>query len=328
MADSNPKMREEQSMREEPSTNAGVCRRLRLVALRLGLGQAALGTALTFVHRCRAQWQRAGDAHSSARVHALALACLFLAAKVEENPQRMRDVLNVAYALDRGCLLRDSHEYWQLKEQLVRDEQTVLRDIGFDLTAPHVHRALLSSAYALNLPPATVQLASDVANDSFVEPLTMRFSDDAIAASAIAIAHAAACAVAEAGAASPLHARWWEAMAVSEAALRQCLSELVPLCDLFDAPPAEVTRLTASVVEAVCTSGTLRIAGAAPRADAGPAGRREGADRSPARCGDQELPQACGAAPRQGSLGCCDSQVAAPGSRVLAASAVTLHARS
>lgn len=238
----------------------GQVRRLRRISVRLGLGQAVLGTALTYVHRCRAQWQRAGEVHSVARLQALALACLFLAAKIEENPQRMRDVLNVAYVTDQqGRPLRDSHEYWQLKEQLVRDEQLVLRDMGFDLTAPHVHRVLLTGAYLLNLAPAVVQLASDVANDSFLAPLALRFSDDVIAASAIGIAHAAVCTVAEAGAATPLHAKWWEAIAVSEDVLRQCLSELVPLCNLFDAPPAQLPGLVAGAVEAVCSRGTFRV---------------------------------------------------------------------
>ncbi|KAG8458633.1 hypothetical protein KFE25_008430 [Diacronema lutheri] len=292
------------------SGNGGVAadaRRLRRVALRLRLGQAVLGTALTFFHRCRAQWWRAGEAPAPGRTRALALACLFLAAKVEENPQRMRDVLNVAFAIDHGRLLQDSHEYWQLKEQLVRDEQLVLRDIGFDLAAPRVHRALLSCAHALSLPPAVVQLASDAANDSFVEPLALRFSDDVLAASAIAIGHAAARTVGGLTTA-PLHAGWWEAVAVSSDELRCCLAELLPLCDLVDAParegPGVAADSVARAVDVVCSAGVF--AGAPLAADEAPGvgcGAAGGAARAQMPCVGPDLASAADAA-RGRAAGC------------------------
>lgn len=260
---------------------AGIRTRLRRIAIRLGLGQAVVGTALTYLHRCRAQWQRTGESRPVAREHELALACLFLAAKIEENPQRMRDVLNVAHLIEYKVVLRDSHVYWQLKEQLVRDEQLVLRDIGFDLRAPRVHRYMLAAAHTLHLAPAVVQLASDVVNDSFAEPLTLRFSDDAIATSAIAIAHAAACSVGAHGA-EPLHAHWWEALGIAQAELKACLIELVPLCDLLDVragalgdgsfsdggSSAELAQLVLQAVEAVCAEGVFGARAALDRASA------------------------------------------------------------
>ncbi|KAJ1634683.1 hypothetical protein T492DRAFT_864710 [Pavlovales sp. CCMP2436] len=253
--------------------------RLQRIARRLRLGQNVLGAALTFVHRCRAQWQRAGEAHPAAAVQRRALACLFLAAKVEENPQRMRDVLNMAYILDHGRILRDSHEYWQLKEQLVRDEQLVLRDIGFDLRVPKVHRALFCAAHALHLGPATLQLASDAVNDSFAEPLTLRYAEDVIVSAAITIAHAAVVTVSPELRQGPMPARWWEAIGVREDELRSCLARLLPLCQLLERPTegapatageggAEEADLVSEVVDALCTRGAFPTVPCAPPAGA------------------------------------------------------------
>jgi hypothetical protein len=83
--------------------------------------------------------------------HCTAMACVFLAGKVEEHTRSMRDVLNVCYAcklrrqgraprpLQRGCELDK-----QWKANLIRTERFVLLSLGFQMYAvsnEHPHKA-------------------------------------------------------------------------------------------------------------------------------------------------------------------------------------------
>ncbi|KAL9185414.1 hypothetical protein ACHAXT_003191 [Thalassiosira profunda] len=105
----------------------------------------------------------------------VAAACLFLGCKMEEEPRRIRDVLNLSHLLnfsswdddasiepaDGGksgetqstrqpvSIVESAHpppldeSYWKSKEQMVSTEQHVLRTIQFDTTVSHPHRCVL-----------------------------------------------------------------------------------------------------------------------------------------------------------------------------------------
>ena len=93
----------------------------------------------------------------------VAAACLFLATKSQEEPRRLRDVINLAHILldesttttsglneeANGAIICIDKEpplldetYWELKKKLVETEQIVLRWLGFDLFVPHPHRTV------------------------------------------------------------------------------------------------------------------------------------------------------------------------------------------
>jgi hypothetical protein len=90
--------------------------------------------------------------------HVVAMACVFLAGKVEEHTRAMRDVLNVCYAskLRRQgraprALQRGGELYAQWKAGLIRCERFVLIDVGFQMYAvsnehPHKVSALRGEA--------------------------------------------------------------------------------------------------------------------------------------------------------------------------------------
>ena len=93
---------------------------VREAAATLELAPTTVGTALGYRHR-------RGESDAARELESVLPACVFLAAKVEEEPRRMRDVLNAFHAARHdGELLRDSREYWRLKEALVLEEQQLL----------------------------------------------------------------------------------------------------------------------------------------------------------------------------------------------------------
>ncbi len=126
------------------------------------------------------------------------MTCLFLAAKVEEQPRRIRDAINcVYYVRRRGDAVREKDQgqkeeeedqdmdmekqeeqgilpmdrgYWDLKETVVDTEQLVLRVLGFDLDTYQPYRILLNYARSLRARPVLVEVAWALLNDSLFSP--------------------------------------------------------------------------------------------------------------------------------------------------------------
>jgi hypothetical protein len=100
-------------------------------------------------------------------------ACLFLACKAEEEHRRLRDIINVVHAvlkikakegeededpkttttssspltsIDLNLNLKSpplDDAYWSMKRRLIREEQSMLRWLKFDVLVSHPHRAVL-----------------------------------------------------------------------------------------------------------------------------------------------------------------------------------------
>ncbi|KAL3930473.1 MAG: hypothetical protein SGBAC_011755 [Bacillariaceae sp.] len=80
--------------------------------------------------------------------------CLFLACKAEEEPRRLRDVINLAEMLfvdkdDANWVTMANNppglneKYWEAKKKMVKTEQLVLRWMMFDISVAHPHRAVV-----------------------------------------------------------------------------------------------------------------------------------------------------------------------------------------
>ena len=109
----------------------------------------------------------------------VASACIFVACKIENQPRRIRDVVNMSHMLNfqgaaaaaaaAACSSSDKstttaeyeyhrglvsiveasspplldEKYWEMKQKLVSTEQTLLRFISFDVQVSHPHRILV-----------------------------------------------------------------------------------------------------------------------------------------------------------------------------------------
>ncbi|XP_024874653.1 cyclin-T isoform X3 [Temnothorax curvispinosus] len=104
---------------------------------RLVVSQLCINTAIVYMHRFYVF-------HSLTQFHrnAIAVAALFLAAKVEEQPRKLEHVIKMAYM----CLHRDqpppdsrSEQFLEQAQDLVFNENVLLQTLGFDVAIDHPH---------------------------------------------------------------------------------------------------------------------------------------------------------------------------------------------
>ncbi|CAC5385116.1 CCNL [Mytilus coruscus] len=79
----------------------------------------------------------------------LAMACINLAAKIEESPRRIRDVINVFHHVKQMRkqktivpLILDQN-YINLKNQVIKAERRVLKELGFSVHVKHPHKVIV-----------------------------------------------------------------------------------------------------------------------------------------------------------------------------------------
>lgn len=149
------------------------------LGMRLKLPQTTIATAQVLLHRF---YIRSSFRHFPAVD--LAPALIFLAAKVEEHPRRLADVLA-------------AHEGKLDEGRLQALERIILTTVCFDVAVSHPYRWVLRMVRGIGgggggggegggeVPDELVQAAWIVVNDSFRTPLCVRFEARPIAAAAI-----------------------------------------------------------------------------------------------------------------------------------------------
>ncbi|XP_046484278.1 cyclin-T isoform X1 [Neodiprion pinetum] len=104
---------------------------------RLSVSQLCINTAIVYMHRFYVF-------HSLAQFHrnAIAVAALFLAAKVEEQPRKLEVVIKVAYFClhrEQPALDTKSEQYLEQAQDLVFNENVLLQTLGFNVAIDHPH---------------------------------------------------------------------------------------------------------------------------------------------------------------------------------------------
>ncbi|XP_067687687.1 cyclin-T2-like isoform X1 [Haliotis asinina] len=125
---------------------------------RLQVNQLCINTAIVYMHRFY-MFQSFHRFHRNV----IAPACLFLAAKVEEQLRKLEHVIKVA----RTCLNRDappldtkSEAYLEQAQELVVNENILLQSLGFDIQVDHPHTHVVKTCQL-------VRASKDLAQTSY-----------------------------------------------------------------------------------------------------------------------------------------------------------------
>eukprot|EP01116_Phalansterium_solitarium_P020137 TRINITY_DN5850_c0_g2_i1.p1 TRINITY_DN5850_c0_g2~~TRINITY_DN5850_c0_g2_i1.p1 ORF type:complete len:627 (-),score=115.36 TRINITY_DN5850_c0_g2_i1:258-2138(-) len=183
-----------EQLKEDLATRRQSCTFLQKVGQKLRLPQLTIATSIIFFHRFFSRHRlRESDPY------VIGVTCLFLAAKVEETPKKLREVIEVAFTHLYQELLPpkefklDSPEYTQLREKILSHELVILQTVGFDLTIEHPYSHLVRYVKTLHgndkdLAQQLAQASWNFVNDSLLTTLCLQFKPHIIASAAICLA--------------------------------------------------------------------------------------------------------------------------------------------
>ncbi|XP_016300342.1 cyclin-L2 [Sinocyclocheilus anshuiensis] len=176
------------SARTEQQLRNRMCEMIQSAGILLRLPQVAMATAQILFHRffyCKSFVRHCAET--------VAMACLQLASKIEEEPRRVRDVLNVFQHLKdaagdrrRGPMLLDDG-YVSRKSNVIKAERRVLKELGFCVHVKHPHKVIVMYLQVVECEKNTrlLQMAWNYMNDSLRTDVFLRFRAETIACACI-----------------------------------------------------------------------------------------------------------------------------------------------
>jgi len=185
---------------EENALREKTCGFIDKIGVELRLPKIPIATAQTFFHRFFA---RQSFKKHDRRI--IAVTCLFLAAKVEDVPKKLRDTINAYHKIKCRAageqvvvdLDPEGEDYWTIKERILIYERIVLQTISFDLNVLHPYKMLLGMVKTIRKSKSFqsttsskefAQVAWNFVNDSLRTSLCLQFKPEAIASAAIYLA--------------------------------------------------------------------------------------------------------------------------------------------
>ena len=185
----------DEQLKDSPSGKAGIdeatettlrvygCDLIQESGILLKLPQAVMATGQVLFHRfyCKKSLARFG-------VKKVAASCVWLASKLEESPRRAKHVIIVFHRMEcrRENLSIEhfdvfSEKYTAMKNDLIRTERHLLKQMGFICHVEHPHKFISNYLATLGAPPELRQEAWNLANDSLRTALCVRFKSEVVA---------------------------------------------------------------------------------------------------------------------------------------------------
>ncbi|KAK3190015.1 hypothetical protein Dsin_029576 [Dipteronia sinensis] len=166
------------------------CAFIQNLGLRLELPQTTIGTSMVLCHRFFVR-----RSHASHDRFLIASAALFLAAKSEETPRPLNDVLKASSELyhkqDFTLLsyLLPVDWFEQYRERVIESEHILLITLNFELNVQHPYASLTSIVNKLGLSQSVlVDLALNLVSEGLRSSLWLQFKPHQIAAGAAYLA--------------------------------------------------------------------------------------------------------------------------------------------
>ncbi|KAH3825631.1 cyclin-L1-like [Dreissena polymorpha] len=167
------------------------CELIQTSGILLKLPQVAMATGQVLFQRF--YYSKSFVKHN---MEVLAMACVNLASKIEECPRRLRDVINTFHHVKqvrnkkniRPLVLDQS--YINLKNQVIKAERRVLKELGFCVHVKHPHKVIVMYLQVLDAHQnqKLVQCAWNYMNDSFRTDVFVRWHPETIACACIWLA--------------------------------------------------------------------------------------------------------------------------------------------
>ncbi|KAJ7306415.1 hypothetical protein JRQ81_009763 [Phrynocephalus forsythii] len=193
----------EDALRFTPSMGSGLdaeteaqlrvtgCELIQAAGILLRLPQVAMATGQVLFQRFF--YTKSFVKHSMEHV---SMACVHLASKIEEAPRRIRDVINVFHRLrflrekKKPVPLILDQEYVNLKNQIIKAERRVLKELGFCVHVKHPHKIIVMYLQVLECErnQHLVQTSWNYMNDSLRTDAFVRFHPETIACACIYLA--------------------------------------------------------------------------------------------------------------------------------------------
>ncbi|XP_036845026.1 cyclin-Q isoform X2 [Oncorhynchus mykiss] len=123
----------------EIKTHFRVCRFIMETGVKLGMRSVPVATACVLYHRF---FQCVSV--TVYEPYLVAMSCIYLAGKVEEQHLRTRDIINVCHRYFHSSSepLNCDGEFWDLRDSVVQCELLVLRQLNFHVSFQHPHKVL------------------------------------------------------------------------------------------------------------------------------------------------------------------------------------------
>lgn len=164
------------------------CEMIQVAGILLKLPQVAMATGQILFQRffyCKSFVKHCAEM--------VAMACVHLASKIEEEPRRVRDVLNVFYHLKRNkgkinpVPMPLDASYISMKAQVIKAERQVLKELGFCVHVKHPHKIIVMYLQVLECEKdaSLVQMAWNYMNDSLRTDVFLRFTAETVACACI-----------------------------------------------------------------------------------------------------------------------------------------------
>lgn len=217
------------------------CEMIQTAGILLKLPQVAMATGQMYL-------QRFYYSKSFVRypMETTAMGSIYLASKVEEKPCRIRDVINVFHHIKQvraqktiSPLIVDQN-YIELKNQVIKAERRILKELGFCVHVKHPHKLIVVYLQLLQYEKhkQLMQMAWNYMNDALRTDVFMRFPPETIACACIYLT------ARKIGLPLPNNPHWFLLFKVSEEDIRNVCSRIL---ELYKRPKVNPEELESQV---------------------------------------------------------------------------------
>lgn len=213
------------------------CEMIQTAGILLKLPQVAMATGQIYL-------QRFYYSKSFVRypMETMAMGSIYLASKVEEKPCRIRDVINVFHHIKQvraqktiSPLIVDQN-YIELKNQVIKAERRILKELGFCVHVKHPHKLIVVYLQLLQYEKnrQLMQMAWNYMNDALRTDVFMRFPPETIACACIYLT------ARKIGLPLPNNPHWFLLFKVTEEDIREVCSRILQLYKRLKVNPEEL----------------------------------------------------------------------------------------